>query len=366
MVAEQDDEVVVVYFDAAKNKMKSHLLVVGRYVTTQVYSTRGLFQRMRQAWQLRGAIEEKPFADNRYLIEFKHEGDYNHVLKGGPWAYQNYPMLVKAYDGHAPVAEMSLNMMPIWVRILDLPLALMNEEWGREITNKQLGQFKEVAKDNKNKMWDNTFRIRIEHDVSRPIRRWVKVQDSKSRELLRNDVKYERLPNFCFYCGVVGHVERACMLPEEENMVRYCVEQRASPYKPSEHRSYYLPAEPANVKRHVKLYSTSSSGWKCPVQSESEGNMLQGPGTDAGAHEEGYEEEETVSTPRLEVLDMAEAVEKLTVGDKETTNGNACVTDLQVTQAVQAIKNKPRWVRRVQKEQNKQAARCGKAGSLRV
>jgi hypothetical protein len=257
-----DDELVVVDFEAAKTKMKPHQLTVGRYITTQVYSARGLFEHLKQVWHLRGAIEEKAFANNRYLIQFKREGDYNHVLKGGPWTYKNYPMLVMAYDGQTSVANTPLNMMPTWVRILDLPISLMNEEWAREVTNKQLGDFKAVAKDNKGRIWGEFLRIRMEHDVTKPIRRWVKVQNGKTKELLRYDVKYERLPNFCFYCGIVGHVERGCMLPEEEKIVRYCVEQRASSFKSSDHRSYYIHAEPAMVKRHLQFYSTPSSGWK--------------------------------------------------------------------------------------------------------
>ncbi|KAM0862333.1 hypothetical protein ACQ4PT_045330 [Festuca glaucescens] len=157
--------------------MKPHLLAVGRYITAQVYSARGLFQHMKQAWQLRGVIEEKAFADNRYLIQFKQEGDYNHMLKGRPWTDKNYPMLVMAYDGQTPVAGTPLNM----IRILDLPISLMNEEWAREVTNKQLGAFNAVAKDNKGRVWGEFFCIRMEHDVMKPIRRWVKVQNGKNQ-----------------------------------------------------------------------------------------------------------------------------------------------------------------------------------------
>ena len=54
-----DDDAIGVDFDEVTKKMKSHLTVIGRYLTTQIYSVRNLFVRMRQIWQLRGGMEEK-------------------------------------------------------------------------------------------------------------------------------------------------------------------------------------------------------------------------------------------------------------------------------------------------------------------
>ena len=111
-------------------------------------------------------------------------------------------------------------------------------------------------------MWADFYRIRVELDITKPIRRWVKFQDLKTKEMLRYDVKYERMPTFCYFCGSVGHADKNCMLPEEEKIVRFCVEQKASLHRELEHRSFYLPAEPANVKRHLQFLSRSSADWK--------------------------------------------------------------------------------------------------------
>jgi hypothetical protein len=42
-----DEDAIVVDFDEVKENMQSHLVVIGRYVSTQIYSIRGLFVRMR-------------------------------------------------------------------------------------------------------------------------------------------------------------------------------------------------------------------------------------------------------------------------------------------------------------------------------
>jgi hypothetical protein len=67
-------------------------------------------------------------------------------------------------------------------------------------------------------MWDKFFRVKIEVNVHRPIRRWVKFQDLKTKEMIRYDVKYERMHVFCYLCGIVGHSDKHCLLPEEEDV----------------------------------------------------------------------------------------------------------------------------------------------------
>jgi cytochrome c len=133
---------------------------------------------------------------------------------------------------------------------MELPLGMMTEEWARKMGD-QLGTFQEIPKSGKRNLWDDFYRIRVELDVTNPIKRWVKFQDLKTRETLRYDVKYERMPTFCYFCGLIGHADKNCLLHEEEKRVRLCVEQKASPYRGSDHRSYYLPAEPTNVKRQL-------------------------------------------------------------------------------------------------------------------
>ena len=176
------------------------------------------------------------------MIRFEQKGDFDHVLKGGPWLYQDFPLLVAEYDGKSLISDVPVNGMNIWVKIMELPIGMMSEEWARKMGN-QLGTYKEIPKGGRRNMWADFYHIRVELDITKPIRRWVKFQDLKTKEMLRYDVKYERMPTFCYFCGSVGHADKNCMLPEEEKIVRFCVEQKASLHRELEHRSFYLPAE---------------------------------------------------------------------------------------------------------------------------
>jgi hypothetical protein len=112
----------------------------------------------------------------------------------------------------------------------------------------------------------------VEHNVEMPIKRWIPIAGKEGSKPRRFEVKYEGAPHFCFFCGIFGHNERNCLLPEEEKIIRYCEEQRASPYRHSENRSYYVPVEEKKTKRSL-YFPPISSGWKLNPESGDLGDM---------------------------------------------------------------------------------------------
>lgn len=62
----------------------------------------------------------------------------------------------------------------------------------------------------------------VELDISKPIQRYIPVVDEEEdeEEIQQCEVKYERLPYFCFYCGLIGHVNHDCLMNEEDKKIR--------------------------------------------------------------------------------------------------------------------------------------------------
>lgn len=57
-----------------------------------------------------------------------------------------------------------------------------------------------------------SLRIQIRVDISRPLRRGVNItlDDAIGRSWI--PIQYERLPEFCFLCGIIGHQHKNCDL----------------------------------------------------------------------------------------------------------------------------------------------------------
>ncbi|KAL2929827.1 Gag polyprotein [Bienertia sinuspersici] len=58
-------------------------------------------------------------------------------------------------------------------------------------------------------------RAKVVLDVTKPLRRFQRIKNKDGR-VIKVDYKYERLPFFCFNCGVIGHSEKDCLGSEDE------------------------------------------------------------------------------------------------------------------------------------------------------
>ena len=98
---------------------------------------------------------------------------------------------------------MKFDRVTFSVQLHDLPLMYMNEEmgafWGesiREVQNVDFGATGEFC--------GKFMRIRVTIDITQPLWRWVILDEDGTR--LNNvwiPLKYVRLPDFCYGCGMV-------------------------------------------------------------------------------------------------------------------------------------------------------------------
>nr|XP_045090253.1 uncharacterized protein LOC120976959 [Aegilops tauschii subsp. strangulata] len=139
--------------------------------------------------------------------------------------------------------------MPIWVRVHDIPPIMLDEGVAWKL-GAELGEVLEVDTDSRGKIWGDFIRIHINHDVDEPLRDRIKSRDIPSEKVFSLEVKYERVPRFCGYCGYLGHGQRDCKLPEDLHEMRFTATMRASPYKKSNSRGGYV-APVANSARRL-------------------------------------------------------------------------------------------------------------------
>lgn len=64
--------------------------------------------------------------------------------------------------------------------------------------------------------WDQFMRIKVLLEIDKPLRRGLKIATGPSTTKWI-DIKYERLADFCFYCGRLGHVDRECQFHDDND-----------------------------------------------------------------------------------------------------------------------------------------------------
>lgn len=122
-------------------------------------------------------------------------------------------------------------MIPFWVRAYDFPLrGRMNVENARTVGNK-VGTFIDV--DALDVVGINkSMRVRAPLDARKPLVDTIRLKIKGGTKAAMN-IKYEKLPLFCYVCGLLGHGEKYC----DENkgsimaITNYTDDLRASPWK---------------------------------------------------------------------------------------------------------------------------------------
>lgn len=127
---------------------------------------------------------------------------------GGPWHFDNQLLCTKQISSVKEAIREDLCWGQFWIRILDLSPYKVEEEKARGLGTK-MGRVLEYDGDTRKSLPSGYLRLRVEIDVSKPIRRGILTR-SKDKQLWF-DVRYEKLPNYCCWCGGFDHVERECM-----------------------------------------------------------------------------------------------------------------------------------------------------------
>jgi hypothetical protein len=224
---------------------KPRWAAVGKVCSPRKLIISALDRAMQRAWGLHHPAQFKDIGDNRFVVRFTSEGDWKHVMNNGPWQFDFNAVLLKKYDGAVRPSDMVFDTMDIWVRVLDLPMDKMNRVYG-ELIGRWIGKYISVDVDADGIAWGEDLRIRVEVRVDQPLLRGVNIRDSdEDVEGTWFDLKYEKVPHFCFSCGCVVHPENKC-LGEDEEEKQWGEWLRASPRRNKKPVAVSRPAVSSN------------------------------------------------------------------------------------------------------------------------
>ncbi|GMN24411.1 hypothetical protein TIFTF001_050320 [Ficus carica] len=97
----------------------------------------------------------------------------------------------------------------------NLPMRSISEKIGMMI-GEALGVAIRVWKDREGRCSGSFLRIRVMMDISKPVRRVIPVRLGSNGAVHWAELKYERIPDFCYVCGCIGHIAMECHVPTAE------------------------------------------------------------------------------------------------------------------------------------------------------
>lgn len=130
------------------------------------------------------------------------------MLDGGPWSFDNNLLVLSHLQSGMKPVDTPLEEVCFWVHIYNLPVGYFNVKIG-QLLARFIGGFVEYDKRNEIMVWRDFMRVRVQLDVRLPLKRHKIIQNPDG-DCFKANFKYERLPTFCFLCGILGHSETFC------------------------------------------------------------------------------------------------------------------------------------------------------------
>ncbi|KAF9587402.1 hypothetical protein IFM89_002042 [Coptis chinensis] len=124
---------------------------------------------------------------------------------------QGYIFSLIRWEPNLTTAEMRFHWVPCWVQIFGLPVERHNIVDDLKKIWYALGQYVDSDTNSPTKVHTNNVLIKISLNTKDQLAEHVHL-DIGALKPLKVRVKYERLPIFCYFCGILGHDHKGCTL----------------------------------------------------------------------------------------------------------------------------------------------------------
>ncbi|KAL5806286.1 hypothetical protein ACOSQ4_029019 [Xanthoceras sorbifolium] len=117
-------------------------------------------------------------------------------------------LVLEEPTGSRDIASMVFDTTEFWIQILNVPLICMNKEIGSYLDN----LFEDLCDIDVGATGDcvgKYIRVRVRMNIVQPLRRVLKIDLDLGEEVILL-LRYERLPEYYFHCGKLGHMHREC------------------------------------------------------------------------------------------------------------------------------------------------------------
>lgn len=159
------------------------------------------------------------------MVKFYAKRDKEMVLHLGPWCFDNSLLALENLKVNVKLSQLNFDKVAFWIKLLDIPLGFQNKFMAKRVGD-AIGKFIEVGSNQDNFCWGESLRIKILIDITKPLRRGIWIKLGESQEKFWIHIRYERLPDFCYGCGKIGHTVKECKEQSGDSNAEVDLEKR--------------------------------------------------------------------------------------------------------------------------------------------
>ncbi|KAF7815550.1 cysteine desulfurase mitochondrial-like [Senna tora] len=188
--------------------------LVGRVLTTKTIHKPALEAALRNIWGVDKGFKVEEVVARTFQFSFGSKEEMDKVMKGGPWIFRNSWLIIQQWQRDAEVLERGFESVRLWVQLWGLPPHCRTEAMAHKI-GEVIGNVVDYGIFISQSDHKRFLKVQVDMPVDRPILDEVKASSRTDGDVWV-ELKYERLAQFCCYCGVVGHGEEQCKVAEED------------------------------------------------------------------------------------------------------------------------------------------------------
>ncbi|KAF4368490.1 hypothetical protein F8388_018614 [Cannabis sativa] len=183
--------------------------VVGKFYSKKVISNGTLRKALSGLWKLSLGWRFQTVRPKTFIFHLGSPKEVKYVLGNGPWNLCCGYLLVAALPEDEKWESADLTNLDIWVKAMGVPLPYMAEACIHQMAGR-MGKLIQANKVRRNGVILNDFlRFQVRLKLAVPLLVGVSLPDYGDKKVW-SYFKYEKLPIFCFKCGVIGHVDVDC------------------------------------------------------------------------------------------------------------------------------------------------------------
>ena len=205
LLEEENNKVTL---DEENNDAKEEI-IAAKFMTRRALNIEAIGRTLKPLWKTRNGFEIRDVGNHILLFVFDNEIEAERIMATEPWTYDKHLIILSCYNGSCPIQNIRFHTVKFWVQLHGLRVNRLNERTAYGI-GKSLGEVSRATQAGE-LIGGNFLRVRAGINVTRPLSRGCRV-------LLGNDCEvwvafmYEKLPNFCYWCGMVSHDAKECSI----------------------------------------------------------------------------------------------------------------------------------------------------------
>ncbi|KAF2299334.1 hypothetical protein GH714_031615 [Hevea brasiliensis] len=221
-----EDPVLELTIDNAQSRKVQDHILVGKLISDKRFSLNVIKTVLQKSWRIRSEFQVTAKRTNIFVFSFSHMVDLKYVLENRPWSINNQLLALREWPPDMPFEDLSFSETPIWAQIHGLPPNQLNSE-NAQIIGKFMGQFLDADLSQDGVLgFPHFLRVKISLAIDKPLPTGFQNKRGDG-SLYWVQLRYEKLPDFCYKCGILGHLSKNCLqqeapaMPEGHNVKKF-------------------------------------------------------------------------------------------------------------------------------------------------